>query len=208
MKTQGWGVKTIAGFGILAAWFVACAGGDIPPVDNELRGALIENFGGQDGQMAGGGAAGAGGDGESGAAGAGGDGGAASGAAGTGGSGSPGGAGSVGGSGSSANVCDAYTTVFLGNCAGSNCHGDGAINGVFAGADPPVAGDLVDQVSTRGPECGVLVDPSNTENSLILDMVLGQQGPTCFAVPMPLGGDDLPAEDIDCITEWLTQFAD
>ena len=207
MKTQGWGVETIAGFGILAAWFVACAGSDIPPVDDELRGALITNFGGQDGQL-GGGASGAGGDGgdggsASGAAGAGGDGGAA-GAAGAGGSAPVGG----GGSGSSADVCDAYETVFLVKCGTSGCHGDGAINGVFAGAAAPTADDIVDQPSTRGDACGVLVDPGNTDDSLILTMVLGEQPASCFPVQMPLGGDNLLPEEIDCVTEWLTQFED
>src|SRR3954468_5551791 len=49
MKTQRWGVGTMAygSIGALAVWFVACAGGDTPPVDNELRGALATGYGGE-----------------------------------------------------------------------------------------------------------------------------------------------------------------
>src|SRR6187431_1044433 len=60
MNTQGWGKSTIA-FGVLAAWFIACAGEDIPPVDNTLRSDLDENYGGAEG-VGSAGAAGAGGD--------------------------------------------------------------------------------------------------------------------------------------------------
>ena len=34
---HGWGVGTMAGVGVLAAWFVACAGETIPPIDDDLR---------------------------------------------------------------------------------------------------------------------------------------------------------------------------
>jgi hypothetical protein len=205
MMKQGWRASTIGGFGILAAWFLACAGEDTPPVDDDLRGALASSFGGADGQMAAAGAA------------AGGRGGATSnGGSGTppppparggsGGSGSPVGGGGSGSGSGGGNVCDAYTTIFLQKCTGSNCHEDGSINGAFAGENPPVAADLVDVVSSRGEECGVLVDPGDTENSLILQMVEGTQGTSCFLVQMPLGDDNLPADEIECISDWLTQF--
>jgi hypothetical protein len=206
MMKQGWRASTIGGFGILAAWFLACAGEDTPPVDNDLRGALASSFGGADGQMAAAGAA------------AGGRGGASSnGGSGTpppparggsGGSGSPVGGGGSGSGSGGGDVCDAYTTIFLQKCTGGNCHSEGSINGVFAGDEAPAAADLVDVVSSRGEECGVLVDPGDTENSLILQMVEGTQGASCFPVQMPIGFDNLSDNELGCLTEWLTQFED
>jgi hypothetical protein len=205
MKKQGWRAGTIGGFGILAAWFLACAGEDTPPVDDVLRGALVQNFGGQDGQL---GVAGAAGGDLGGAAGSGGGGGGTPppSRGGSGGSGSP-----VGGGGSgsgNADVCNAYETIFIRSCVGSNCHEDGSINGAFAGDNPPLAADLVDVVSSRGEECGVLVDSRDSANSLILQMVAGTQGGSCFPVQMPLSGDNLTPDELDCVEDWLTQFED
>jgi hypothetical protein len=207
MKTQGWGVETIAGFGILAAWFVACAGGDIPPIDNELRGALIESFGGQDGQMPGGGAAGAGGDGESGAAGAGGDGGAgdggaASGAAGAGGGGNPGGAGSVGGG----DECDAFNTILLDSCGSAGCHGANSPQGAFAVDEASVL-DFVDQPSTYDTCDGLFIDSANPEDSLLYTKLDEDIPPGCGNLQMPLTGDLLDDTQKDCVLDWLGQFA-
>jgi hypothetical protein len=220
MKNQGWRAGTIGSFGILAAWFVACAGEDTPPVSDELRGALATGFGGEYGQTgSNGGAAGAGGGGSQGPAprpnngGRGGSAnvaGSAAGAAGSGGDDPPAPVGGAGAGNGGGNVCDAYQTVFLQKCTGSNCHEEGSINGVFAGDNPPAAADLVNQASSRGEPCGVLVDPDDTSNSLILLMVEGTQDPfACFPLSMPLGANDpLTPDELECVEDWLTQFAD
>lgn len=205
MKTQGWGARGVGMIGTVAACFVACAGGDVPGVDGDLRDTLADSYGGAASVGGSAGSAGA-----AGAAGAGG--GAALGS--PDGSLSPGGAAGAGGGaplgaspgGGDPLVCDAYTTVFAQKCNGGNCHGSGALNGDFA-ASPEAAAALVDVVSTRGDRCGVYIDPLNSDDSLLLTMVNGESDPSaCFPVLMPLGADDLPADEIDCITEWLTQF--
>jgi predicted CxxxxCH...CXXCH cytochrome family protein len=211
MNTQSKAVGAIArcGFGILAAGFVACAGGDTPPVDNDLRGGLLDNYGGADSQMGSAGAsgAGAGGNAAGGAggragAGNGGSSNAAGGAAGAAGSGGA----SAGGSGSGLG-CDAYTTIFLVQCSGSSCHSEGSPNGVFAGDQAPAAGALVDVPSRNGEECGVLVDSRRIQDSVILQMLRGDQGITCSPVPMPIGEDNLDDDELECVTEYLTNLA-
>jgi hypothetical protein len=220
MNTQGWRLGTSTGsrsigfraaaFGVLAVGFIACAGDDTPPVDNTTRDALAAEFPDPEGQQAaagtassGGGAAGAGGSG-AGAGGSSGRAGAGSSSAGTGGSGGSGQA----GAGSSADVCDAFGTILTLKCNGGNCHGDGAANGDFAASEAAAAAG-VDQQSTRGASCGVLIDPNNTEDSLIYKMVAGTQDfGACFPVQMPLSGDNLSSEELDCVQDWLTQFAD
>jgi hypothetical protein len=214
MKTQRWWLNRVAsgGFGVLAVWFAACSGGDIPEVDNELRADLEGAYPGDAPEPTGNaGTANAGG-GAAGAAGAGGsDEPSGGGAAGAGGGapvagGGTGGSGGGGGGSLDPNVCDAYETVFAQKCNGGNCHGAGALNGNFAESAEAALG-LVDQVSTRGEACGVYIDPTDTENSLILTMTNGESDvAACFPVIMPLGGDDLSADEQDCITDWLTQF--
>jgi predicted CxxxxCH...CXXCH cytochrome family protein len=211
MNTQSRAVGAIArcGFGILVAGYVACAGGDTPPVDDAFRDGLRDNFGGAAGsQMASAGASGSGGSGSgNGGTGNGGSSNAAGGAAGSSGSG---GSAPVGGSGPGpglGNACDAYRTIFLVQCSGSSCHSEGTQNGVFAGDQPPAAGALVDVTSRNGEECGVLVDPDNIEDSVILQMLRGDQGGACSPVPMPIGEDALDDDELDCVTEYLTALA-
>ena len=213
MNTQSRAVGAIArcGFGILilAAGYVACAGGDTPPVDSDLRDGLAENYGGAGSQMGSAGASGAGTGGNAAGGNAGsanaGSSNAAGGAAGSGGSG---GSAPIGGSGPGlGNACDAYTTIFLVQCSGSSCHGDGSDNGVFAGAQAPTPGELVDVTSENGEECGVLVDSGNIEESVILTMLNATQNSACSQVGMPLGGTDLDDAELDCVTEYLTALA-
>jgi hypothetical protein len=224
MTTQGWRLGKRAGFSVLAAglagWFVtgfvACAGQDTPPVDDQLRDDLVTTYpedetGSAGSASSGGGAAGAAGSSDDGDGGSGPSGGSG-GRAGTGGSGqASGGTGgaapSTGGGGG--NVCDAYTQVFSVSCTGGGCHSEpGALIGDFA-SGPDAANALVDKVSSRGAACGKLIDSGTTDDSLILQMVENTQDPgACFPLPMPLGGDDLSQTDKDCIQDWLTQFAD
>ena len=78
--------------------------------------------------------------------------------------------------------------------------------GILATSD--TAADLVDVPSRNGAECGVLVDPGDIQDSVILQMLTGTQGPTCSPVPMPLGNDDLPPDELQCVTDYLQALAD
>jgi hypothetical protein len=201
MMKQRWRAGTIGGIGILAAWFVACAGEDIPPIDNELRGALVENFGGQDGQMAGGGAAGAGGDDSGGAAGAG-----AAPANPSGGAAGAGGSTPVDGksSGSGA-VCDAFNTILQERCGSAGCHGPGSSQGAFGVSEAAVA-DFVNEPSTFSDCDGVFIDTANPEDSLIYTKLTMDFAPGCGNLQMPANGDFLTPDETACVLSWLGQF--
>jgi hypothetical protein len=209
MKNQGWRTGTIGSFGILAAWFIACAGEDTPPVGDDLRGALASSFGGEFGQTGSAGAAGAGGSG-SGRAGSGsqssggrsGSANAGGGAAGAAGGGEPvsGGSGNGGGS-----VCDAFDTIIIDRCGSVGCHGPNSINGDFGVAEEDVI-NFVDAESVNS-ECDQLViDTSNPENSLIYTKVTGDYPTDCGAQRMPLTGDFLTPEEEECLLDWVSQF--
>lgn len=209
MNTQSRAVGAIArcGFGILVAWYVGCAGSDTPPVDNDVRDGLADNYGGAGAETGSAGTASGAGGGTAGSASAGSSN-SGGGAAGSGGGAPIGGSGG-GGAVDLGDACDAYTTIFLVQCAGSSCHGDGSDNGVFAGAQPPTPGELVNVASENGDACGVLVDPDNIENSVLLQMLTVEQdqNQACSPVPMPLAGEDLDATELECVTEYLTALA-
>jgi len=202
---HGWGVGTMAGVGALAAWFVACAGETIPPVDEELRDDIEEVYddgaGGQTGNAgSGGGNAGSANTPNGGAAGAGGDE-PPGGAAGAGG-GEP-----VGGGGGG-DVCDAYNQVLVPTCGLAGCHNEGSSQGAFA-IDGEEAGitAFVDRASTFDTCDLVFIDSNDPTQSLLQRRTEEDTIEGCGLVGrMPLG-DELSADDQACLNEWLTQFA-
>jgi hypothetical protein len=205
MTMQGWGVKTIAGLGMFAGWFLACAGDDIPPVEDDLRGALAQNFGGASMQT------GSSGSGTGGRAGSGSGNGGRAGSANNAGSGDPGGGAAgdggepIGGGGSAGGggVCDAFP-ILQRSCGLPGCHAAGVSQGEFAASEDGVV-DFVDQTSTRGAMCGSFINSSNPEESLIYSRLF-EAG--CGNLSMPLTGDPLTAEESDCVLSWLQQFAE
>jgi hypothetical protein len=201
MTMQGWGVKTIAGLGMFAGWFLACAGDDTPPVEDDLRGALAQNFGGASMQAgsAGSGSGGRGGSasGSSGSANAG-SGNAGGGAAGDG--GEPVGGGGSGGGG---DFCDAFP-ILQRSCGLPGCHAAGVSQGEFAASEDDVV-DFVDLNSTRGAMCGSFINSSNPEDSIIYSRLF-EAG--CGNLSMPLTGEPLTEEESDCVLSWLQQFAE
>ena len=201
---HGWGVGTMAGVGVLAAWFVACAGEDIPPVDEELRGNIEDVYGdeqGGGGQQGNAGSASPPG-GASGAAGAGSDppgGGAA-------GSGEPVGG---GGGGGNANLCNAYEDVLIPSCGLAGCHNEASTqNGNFA-VDGGEAGivEFIDRPSQYSTCDGSFIDSADTDNSLILRKTEDPIPDGCGNLQMPAAGALLEPDQVDCLQEWLTQFA-
>jgi hypothetical protein len=202
MKTQGWGVSAI-GFGVLAAWFIACGGEDIPPVDNELRQDLNENYGGAEG-VGSAGAAGAGGSGQSGGAGgSGGSGGRATPAAGNGGDGGAAGSGPVGGGGGG--DCDGFALIQA-RCGSAGCHGPNSPQGAFGVSEQDFA-DFVDEPSTFFDCDSFFIDSLRPQDSLIY-VKLGTDFPLgCGNLQMPANGDFLSDDEAACVLSYLNDVA-
>jgi hypothetical protein len=203
MKTQVWRLRTLAGFGVLAAWFIACSGEDIPQVDDQTREDLASKFPDDEGQEAtagaassGGGAAGAGGSGGRAAGGSGGRAGSGSTSGGSGGSGSP----ATGGSGG---ACDAFTTILLPKCGTAGCHDASSTQGAFAVTEEGVT-DFVNKKATYCDE--PYIDSANPAQSLIY-LKLAEDFPAgCGNLQMPANGDYLTEEEEACVLSWLGQF--
>jgi hypothetical protein len=208
MTMQGWGVKTIAGLGMFAGWFLACAGDDTPPVEDSLRGALATSFGGADTQMGSAGSAGsgAGGRGGSGSSGSGNAGSANAGSSSAGAAGDGGGPVGGGGSGGGGDFCNAFPILASSCGIVGNCHNEGAGQGAFAASEDDVL-DYVDRPSTKGAACDqVFINSSNPEESLIYTRLFGTDcGGT---LQMPAAGDFLTEEESDCVLSWLQQFSE
>jgi len=205
MKMQKWRMSTMACVGVLAAWFVACAGEDIPPIDDELRADVEEKYGdGAGGQL---GSAGAGGSGAT-------PRGGSSGAAGSGGGQSQAGGGAagasvVGGGGTLVvNDCDAFGTIIVARCGQPTCHNSGSAQGDFARGDEQVIFDYVDRPSTVSTCDGRFIDSRNTDDSLLLTKTASPIPQGCGNLQMPLSGALLTDDQTACLQEWLTQFAE
>jgi hypothetical protein len=205
MTMQGWGVKTIAGLGMFAGWFLACAGDDIPPIEDDLRGALAQEFGGAPSAAAGSGGSGTGGRGGSGSG--------TSGSANNAGSGEPGGGAAGdggepvggGGSGGGGDVCNAFP-ILLDSCGSAGCHANPSNQGAFAATEEGVL-DFVDRPSLKGNACDQLfIDSANPEESLIYTRLFA--GDCGGNLSMPLTGDPLTEAESDCVLDWLGQFAE
>lgn len=210
--------RRIAALGSVGATFaLACAGSDIPPDTSELREDLVTAYGGSaagtGGRGGSAGAAGAAGSANAGQSGSGNEGGAAGsgagGAAGAAGSGDTGGAAGSGGAGGGAagsggsgggDVCNGFA-VLQANCGDSNCHGDPGPFGNFAATLADAEAVIGEEGGTICNGYGPLIDPSNPEDSIIVQKVTGEA--ECGGI-MPAGGaDPLEQADIDCIVEWI-----
>jgi hypothetical protein len=185
---------------VLCALIAGCAGTDTPPRSDQLDRDIQAAYGDGGSSMATGGAGGGDDPGIGGSS-------MAAGGRGT----TPvgrGGAGpSSGGSGSGAAVCDAPTKILIPRCgSGSSCHGSGSINGDF-GVSEAAAKALVDKPSQNGAGCGLYINSSSPDDSLLLTKVndtfnKGQCGP----LQMPLTGAYLTDDEEACIQDWLSQF--
>jgi hypothetical protein len=104
--------------------------------------------------------------------------------------------------------CDAVTIVLQASCGNGSCHSNrGVTIGDFAvGADE--AASYVSRGSARNPECGLIIDPIEPQNSLILTKVTGDfpKDMNCGA-EMPVGSfEDITVAQIDCLADWVEQF--
>jgi hypothetical protein len=198
------------GFAVLAAWFVACSGSDIPAVDGDTRQELQTTYGDEDDAAANAGTGG----------GDGGNGGSAmvpsgGGAAGAGGAGAPSGGGAGGGApvagggssgGGSFAGCDALDTILLDRCGTAGCHNANAINGGFAVDDLDVVREYVDAPSNYAECPQPIIDSADPENSLLYTKITDEYPVGCGNLQMPANGDFLTPDEEACVLEWLGQF--
>jgi hypothetical protein len=105
--------------------------------------------------------------------------------------------------------CDAVSLVFRPTCGNGSCHTNkGATIGDF-GAGPEEAAAYVGRGSVRDADCGLIINPVEPQDSLILTKVIGGY-PTdqnCGG-RMPVGSFEVTDEQIDCISDWVEQFRD
>jgi hypothetical protein len=196
--------------GLVCGAFVACAGGDAPPVDDALGAAISQNY--ANGAVAGG----AGGAGPAGAVAtpaeplARGNGGSSprppaannpTATAGTGGSTAADEAPAAADAPAptAGGACDGFA-VLNQHCNGGSCHGDGGLGNFAASEEDALAYVGVSGTVSCSGE-GPLLDPENPRQSVIIQKVLGTA--SCGA-PMPLGtGGPLTDDDISCLEEWI-----
>ncbi|HWO12478.1 MAG TPA: hypothetical protein VNN80_23435 [Polyangiaceae bacterium] len=103
--------------------------------------------------------------------------------------------------------CDAPAKVFAESCGNGSCHTNrGATIGDFA-VGQAEAERYVGRSSVRNAECGLVIDPVEPQNSLILTKVNGEYPAELpCGGPMPVGSFLVTDEQIDCISDWVEQF--
>lgn len=207
MNDSRFGILRALSIGLLLDATLACAGSDVPTVDENLSDALRAGYtnarpigasGSAGGDNSGGSAgsaqanAGSGGDNEPSAGGSAGSGTQAEGGS----AGEPEGGGGTAGTGEP-EACDGFA-VLQTNCSGGVCHSGGGLS-LFAASE----GDAADFVGTESVNCAGqdIFIPATPGDSLVVQKMRGtQQG--CGG-PMPPTGVTLPDTDIACVEEWI-----
>lgn len=103
--------------------------------------------------------------------------------------------------------CDAVTEVFRPTCGNGSCHTNrGATIGDF-GVGQAEAAAYVGRGSVRDADCGLIINPIEPQDSLILTKVTGgyPADQNCGG-RMPVGSFEVTDEQIDCISDWVEQF--
>lgn len=102
--------------------------------------------------------------------------------------------------------CDAVKKVFQVSC-GSECHVGIGI-GDFALGEKQAAAYVGKAPNLNSPSCGLMIDPDNPLNSLILTKVTGdfpfEEGECRTLMPPPYGG--VTDAQVECLESWLWQF--
>lgn len=211
MKHRGLTGLVASSVALLFTLGFACVDAGIPNISNDLRDVLAENYANAGAAAVG--MSGSGGSASTPSAGAGGEGGAAGNAGepgepdpetdgGVGGSSMAGAAGSDGaaGAGPVTGGCDGFEVLQL-HCGNANCHGQA--NAAFGGfaSSPDAARDYIDVESNAA--CagqGAIVNTEDPGASLLVTKITGEA--ECGS-PMPLGGEPLTDEEIECLEEWI-----
>ena len=103
--------------------------------------------------------------------------------------------------------CDAVALVFIPRCGGGSCHNrpNATIADFAVGQEE--AASFVDVPSVRNATCGLIINSSDPAESLIYRKLVGDfEAPKCGGF-MPVSGGDLTDEQIDCVADWVEQFA-
>jgi len=189
MHDRAWrvvGAASLYSIFVACAGFIACAGGETPGTDAELRDqitAIYVDGDGAVGRAGSGGRSGAGGSAQAEAGAGGGD-------------GEPGGRGGSSGSGGE---CDGFQ-VLAQNCGGSGCHGQDSLYSNFAESEEIALSFVGESGEALCADAGPLIDPANPAASIIIQKVTASS-PPC-GEPMPVVGE-LSEEDITCLQEWI-----
>jgi hypothetical protein len=193
----------------------ACVDADIPNVSNDLRDALADTYANAGGPPVS--AAGAGGsastpaanpDDNGGAAGDGGDGGEppdeSGGAAGSGMAGVAGseGEGAAGAPPVMEGGCDGLEVLQI-YCATANCHGPGSAFGEFASSEDAAREFIGVESGLSCANQGAIIDTDDPGASLLVTKINGEAD---CGQPMPLTGEQLTDDEIDCVEEWISGF--
>jgi hypothetical protein len=103
--------------------------------------------------------------------------------------------------------CDAFNEVFEVTCGNGSCHSNrGAVIGDFA-VGPEEAAAMVSRGSVRNAACGLIIDPREPRDSLILTKMTGgySQEVDCGA-NMPVGSFEVTDAQVACVADWVEQF--
>jgi hypothetical protein len=100
--------------------------------------------------------------------------------------------------------CDAVSKVFIPSCGGGSCHNrPDVVFGDFA-VGTAEAESFVNVQSAKNPLCGLLIDPVNPSDSLILRKVIGGFPAICGGA-MPASGE-LTDDQLECVASWVQKF--
>ncbi len=106
--------------------------------------------------------------------------------------------------------CDAYTEVFRVSC-GPSCHQNVGVPIGDFGVNPEDHLKYINRVSVRDPGCGLIINPNEPLESLILTKVTGdfERGDdvNCGA-QMPVGSLEITQAQINCLADWVLQFGE
>lgn len=89
--------------------------------------------------------------------------------------------------------------LFVDKCSTAACHEGAAPAAALDLVAPGLESRIVLQPATQC--AGVIADPSDPEGSVLVEKL--RPNPSCGLI-MPLSGDPLPEEDVQCVVEWVS----
>ena len=191
MHDRAWralGAASLYSIWVACAGFIACAGGETPRTNEELRDqitAIYVEGEGAVGRAGSGGRSGAGGSAQAEAGSAGDDG--------------RGGSGQASGGSGSGDECDGFA-ILEANCGSSGCHGQDSLYSNFAESEEAALTFVGESGESSCSAEGPLLNPENPVSSIIIQKVTASS-PPCGS-RMPVVGE-LTQADVTCLQEWI-----
>jgi hypothetical protein len=102
--------------------------------------------------------------------------------------------------------CDAVGEVLRFKC-GPSCHQNVRFKSGDFAVGPDEARAYIDRVSAKNESCGLIINSSEPQKSLIVTKITGDYPKPDCGGAMPIGSFEITDEEIDCISNWLEQFA-